>query len=874
MPHQLILTALFAAAILPSQAASDFTNPLNTYLGNSQENGNGAAQPVFLAGNPLADPVIPHSGLEANLIPGFTATGAWQTIFFRDSSAATPEVPGVKFGQNQVNSNNGRNYMRTVAADYFTQDFTAFITVRRPALDANNRRSVFFGLGTGALAGNTANPDAGTNNASAYIELQNGFGNASRKVQSNGPTTVELAFPAMTTVSDDSMRLRMQWNSVARTIAYSIDYAYVPGDAFVADQTFPSNVITTQFNEWAGGDRSSIFFGGDRSVVFTDLVIDVNQPATPPTPTGLTVAGVSDGSVSLSWSAFAIPGTTYSVYRRESSGSHVAGSPLATGLTTTTYTDATAVNGTPYFYVVTQTNTVAVTPESAFSNEVTATAVAGAIAPAGLVAANSGAGQILLDWSDLLSPFTVYNVYRASDAGGPFTFLAATGTVSQYRDTAATSGTTFYYHVKSTLDAQESDPSNVSSAVSGAVEIFVDFNQGSASAGRGVLTTGTAGDWNNVAGGDSVSTTKLNDSSGIPTSLGIAGSSNFIFATGAGANVGGNPATLTGNDLSTMADYRFSDGFNVRGYTFSGLPSNRTYDLYLFGYGGGVDQNSGFRTNGIAKQTADPTGLTTLTETRHYVTFTVESDANGALTFDWSGPANLGLTDVQAGSGSGFNGFQLVENASAVLQPQNPGAFGTLAAVEVSWDSVAGADSYKVYRSTTRATGYTLLADAGNNTSYNDTSAVPGTPYFYVVTAVDANVESFFSAEAIGTRELPLIVDADLDGLSDSDEALIGTNPNSAADFFVAPTSTATPNTGNFDVAFTIKGAPGTYVIERSTTLAEGSWTEIPASSQIFTWNTGTVLDHTLNLSAPGLTPASGGKEFFRAKGVAAGSGQ
>jgi hypothetical protein len=560
---------LFAAAVLPSQAASDLTNPLNTYLGNSQENGNGAAQPVFLAGNPLADPVIPPSGLEVSaLATGFTPAGAWQTIYFNDTTAVDPVFPGAKFGQNRTDGN-GRNYMRTVATDYFTQDFTAYITVRRPApvSPSTDRRSVFFGLGTGRLNGNGANPDDGTNNASAYIELQNGYGNASRKVQSNGSTVAqELGYTGMTTVSDSSMRLRMQWNSVTRTITYSIDYAYVPGETFAANQTFPSNVITTQFNEWAGGDRSSIYFGGDRSVVFTDLVIDVTQPATPPTPTGLTVAGVSDGSVSLSWSAFAIPGTTYSVYRREASGSHVAGSYLATGLTTTTYTDATAVNGTPYFYVVTQTNTVAVTPESAFSNEVTATAVGGAVAPAGLVAANSGAGQILLDWSDLLSPFTVYNVYRASDAGGPFTFLAATGTVSQYRDTTATSGTTFYYHVKSTLDAQESDPSNVSSAVSGAVEIFVDFNQGSASAGRGVLTTGTAGTWNNVGGGDSASTTKLNDSSGIPTSFGIAGSSNFLHAAGAGANVGGAPATLTGNDFNTMVDYRFSDGFAVRTY--------------------------------------------------------------------------------------------------------------------------------------------------------------------------------------------------------------------------------------------------------------------------------------------------------------------
>jgi hypothetical protein len=157
--------ALFAAAIIPLHAASDLTNPLNTYSGNSQENGNGAAQPLFLSGDPLADPVVPPSGLEASfLAASFSPTAAFETIFFNNTTPPVGEFPGVKFGSNrgnptQAGGNDGRNYMRTVEADYYTQDFTAYVTVKRSAPTVGtNRRSVFLGLGTGALNSGSANP--------------------------------------------------------------------------------------------------------------------------------------------------------------------------------------------------------------------------------------------------------------------------------------------------------------------------------------------------------------------------------------------------------------------------------------------------------------------------------------------------------------------------------------------------------------------------------------------------------------------------------------------------------------------------------------------------------------------------------------------
>lgn len=860
-----ILAALFGVAVLPSQAASDLNNALNTYSGNSQQNGNGAAQPVFLTGDPLAEPPIPAAGLEVSFLAGgFAAAGAYETIYFNDTSAILPEVPGVKFGGNRL-GNDGRNYMRTVEADYYTQDFTAYITVKRSApTDGTNRRSAFFGIGTGARNGGfNNNPDQGTTNASAYVELQNGHNNASRRAASNSNSNQELGWTPMTTVSDDSMRLRMQYNSVTRTITYSFDYAHVPGEAFVADQTLASNVINTQFNEWVGGDRASIYFGGDRSVVFTDLVIDVTQPATPPTPSGLALVSVGDAEVNLQWSSFAIPGTTFSVYRSTTAG-EFNDPAIAPGLEAMSYTDTAVANGTTYFYRVTQSNTVAANPESAPSNEISVTPVAGAVTPDGVVARNAGDNVLVVDWNDLLSPFDSYKVYRATAAEGPFSLIAGGLAASIYTDETVVSGTSYFYQVTSILGAQESAPSAASSAaVPALLEVFADFNAAAVNSGRGVLGAGTGETWNNDTG-NSVPSDKLNDSSGVVTALALEGASNFgVFSAGAGANVGGDPATLVAN-YNLMQDYRFTDGA-IRNYTFTGLAPNRTYDLYLFGYGGDIFQNSAFDVGGIVKQTTSPLGLTTLTEGRHYVTFTFVSQADGSFLFRWGTPGNLGLIDAHPAGGSGFNGFQLVENPTAVLQPLNLSATGTTAAVDLDWNDVSGATSYKVYRSATPASDYTLLADSVATSDYSDTTAVPGTPYYYVVTALNGTVESFTSAEASGTR-VPLIIDADSDGLSDADEAIIGTDPNDPNDFFVTTASAVTPAAGNYNVSFVINGAEGDYVIERSTTLAEGSWVEIPGSKVSWTWTTG-VLDN-LTLSAPDLTPDPGGKEFFRAKGV------
>jgi large repetitive protein len=70
--------------------------------------------------------------------------------------------------------------------------------------------------------------------------------------------------------------------------------------------------------------------------------------------------------------------------------------------------------------------------------------------------------------------------------------------------------------------------------------------------------------------------------------------------------------------------------------------------------------------------------------------------------------------------------------------------------VSVSWDLVAGATGYEVWRSTTSGGPYTKLKTVSGS-PYTDTTASPATTYFYVVRTVSAGGTSSNSAQATVT---------------------------------------------------------------------------------------------------------------------------
>jgi len=94
--------------------------------------------------------------------------------------------------------------------------------------------------------------------------------------------------------------------------------------------------------------------------------------------------------------------------------------------------------------------------------------------------------------------------------------------------------------------------------------------------------------------------------------------------------------------------------------------------------------------------------------------------------------------------------------ASVPLPPQNLNAVGGNGQVSLAWLPSAGATSYRVKRSLTKAGTFTQIAEV-SGTTHVDSGVVNGTKYWYLVTAVNAGGESARSNKASATPSAALL---------------------------------------------------------------------------------------------------------------------
>ena len=228
-----------------------------------------------------------------------------------------------------------------------------------------------------------------------------------------------------------TLQFSYTWNSTASVAAgaYSVDIG-------VFDATWAHNYY------W-NGTAGSI------------TIVTVQAP--PPAPTGLK-ATAGSASVTLTWTASS-GATSYNVYRGPAAGSEHA-TPIATGITTTSYINTGLTNGKTYFFKVAAVNAAGT---SALSNEASAKPQAPPppvpSAPTGLTAI-PGSARVKLKWTASTGAKS-YNVYRGTAAGAESATPIKTGiTTTYFTNTGLSTGQPYFFKVAAVDAGGTSAPSS------------------------------------------------------------------------------------------------------------------------------------------------------------------------------------------------------------------------------------------------------------------------------------------------------------------------------------------------------------------------------------------------------------------------------
>jgi autotransporter-associated beta strand protein len=379
------------------------------------------------------------------------------------------------------------------------------------------------------------------------------------------------------------------------------------------------------------------------------------------------------------------------------------------------------------------------------------------------VTATSGDNQVALNWTTVVGS-TSYNVKRATTSGGPYTIIASPTTTS-FIDFTTTNGTTYYY-VVSALSAGSESPNSieVNATPASPLQAYLKFDE----SGGTTAADATGNGWNGTlvnsptwVAGYSNNAVNLN-----------SGSSQYVtLPTGVVGNL--NDFTISAwvkqTTISTWSRI-FDFGTGTGTYMFL-TPRNGRNNLIRFaitvGGGGGEQQIDG--------TAALPTGVWT------HVAVTLSGSTgvlyvngmpvgtNSAMTLK---PSSLGSTTLNYIGKSQYNDPYLngqVDEFRIYSKALSPGEVATLVTplaapanltataggsqIALSWNVVAGARSYQLFRSLTNGGPYTQVATV-TATNYMDAPLVNGTN-FYVVKAANAVGTSANSAQASAILQVP-----------------------------------------------------------------------------------------------------------------------
>ena len=478
----------------------------------------------------------------------------------------------------------------------------------------------------------------------------------------------------------------LSWSTVADATSYKV----------YRDDSLLASVNANSFSESNLADGTYLYevsavndYGESESRVGISVSISAGE-SPPATPTNLRVS-VSGSSVSLSWNIVS-DASGYRVYRDSS---------LLESVNTNSFTDSDLADAT-YLYEVSAINAYG---ESASKASVSATINnTSPTAPTNL-SASVNADSVNLTW-DEVADANSYNVYRDSS-------LIASPTTNAFTDTALADGT-YLYEVSAVDEAGESTSKASVSATINNEPPAAPTNLSATANGSNVNLT-----WDEAA--DATSYNVYRDSSLIASATTNAftdtnlADGTYLYEVSAVDNAGESTSkasvTATVNNVPPSAPTNLSAAVN-------GSNVNLSWDE--------VNDATGYKVYRDSSLIASPTTNA----------FTDTTLADGTYLYEVSAVDDIGESASKA-------------SVSATVNNEPPAAPTNLSAsvngsdVNLSWDTVADATSYKVYRDSS------LIASPTTN-AFTDTNLADGT-YLYEVSAVDEAGESTSKASVSAT---------------------------------------------------------------------------------------------------------------------------
>jgi uncharacterized protein (DUF1800 family)/fibronectin type 3 domain-containing protein len=310
------------------------------------------------------------------------------------------------------------------------------------------------GQGNTALATGitgTSFTNTGLTNGTTYFYKVTAVGPGGESARSNeviATPSVALAAPVATATAGNAT-VTVSWAAVSGATTYNVYRATTAGGQ--GNTPLATGIAGTSFTNNGLTNGTTYFYRVTAVASGSESARSNEVSATPTAPLAAPVATATAGNTTVTVSWAAVTGaTSYNVYRGTTAGGQ-GNTPLATGITGTSFTNTGLTNGTTYFYRVTA---VASGNESARSNEVSATPAVALAAP--VATATAGNTTVTVSWA-AVSGATTYNVYRATTSGGQGNTPLATGiTGTSFTNTGLTNGTTYFYQVTAVAGGTQS----------------------------------------------------------------------------------------------------------------------------------------------------------------------------------------------------------------------------------------------------------------------------------------------------------------------------------------------------------------------------------------------------------------------------------